>query len=181
MPKNPGLKAEIEKLAREGLKLHDISSLYNAVAPIGLLTGLFSITKVAQSTPGILVEHPKGDTIRHMTEEAAPGRSLGDVFWRNMRQEIDSFNDTARHSWRNFKRAMHDFGRAFRNISNPPPYMRDQSTFSRFMAPITDGPAVPLFYSHATLGRVLYSVMAAAMFAGLGAWRFDPNRFMMPR
>lgn len=168
LPKNPALKAEIEALAKDGLKWHGLSSLYNAVAPVGLLTGLFSITKVAQSTPGMLVEHPVGDTWRQMTDEAPHRRSLFEVLGRNARLEWNSFLETAARSAHHARQALGDFAQAFRNLWDPPPHLQDQPAFARFMDPITSGMAVPLFYSHATLGRVLYSTLAAGMFLGLG-------------
>lgn len=166
---NKGLEHHLAtgKLLPESIAaLKKWTTLYNLVAPIGLLTGLFSITKVAQSTPNLTLEHPEGHTARHLFQEAPFGKDLPSILVRNAGQEWRSFTDALQNSGRHAVSAFKNFGQAFRNLFAPPPELADESPVTRFMKPITDGFLVPLCYAHATLGRVVASSIAALMFVG---------------
>jgi hypothetical protein len=162
------LTQEVAEQARQGLKLREWTSLYNAVAPIGLLTGLFSMTKVAQSSPDVELEHPKGNTLREMLFPANRKESLPTVLASNFKKEWGSFWKTISNTGSYTREALHDFRQAFRGLFSASPKQEDKGPAARFMEPITSGNSVPLFYAHATIGRVLASTIAALMF-----WRVN--------
>lgn len=164
---------EVAEQARKGLRLREWTSLYNAVAPIGLLTGLFSMTKVAQSMPGITLDHPKGNTLREMFFPEDPEESLPSVLARNFKKEWSSFKHTAANSVEYGKKALQDFRLAFKGLVSKSPDQEDQGPVSRFMEPITSGNTVSWFYTHATIGRVLASTVAALMF-----WRVSRSALL---
>lgn len=155
---------ETLKQAQKGLKLREWTSLYNAVAPIGLLTGLFSMTKVAQSAPGVTLDHPQGNTLREMLNTPNEEESLPQVLFRNFKKEWGSFKKTAANSFDHSKEALNDFRLAFKGLFSPTPEQAEKSPVDRFMEPLTSGNTVSLFYTHATAGRVLASTIAALMF-----------------
>lgn len=154
----------LTQLAKEGLKYRRFSSLYNAIAPIGMLTGLFSITKVAQSTPGVTLEHPTGNTLREMQLNAPTGKKMTDILARNFRTEWGSFWNILKDLPQQVRETAGSFKQAWQNFAHPSPETSDQNPISRFMQPLTEGQAVPFFYSKATTGRILSSTLAAALF-----------------
>lgn len=155
---------QLRALIQKGRQARAWTSLYNAVAPIGLLTGLFSITKVAQSTPGIKLEHPEGKTFRQMQQEALPGKKFSDVFLRNLQTEWHMFKSTLLNSLQYTRSTFKSITQAFRNLYAPSQKQQHEHPITRFLRPITDGHSVPLFYSQATVGRVLYSILATILF-----------------
>jgi hypothetical protein len=160
------------EVAKKGLALQDWSSLYNLVAPVGLLTGLFSITKVAQSSPGVKLEHPKGNSFAEMQEGQPEGKRLFDVLRRNMSTEWSSFIHTVGNTGPFAKESAHSFRQAVNNLMHSghepkePPEVHEEhkNPISRFLQPLTSGHFVPLSYAHATMGRVAFSAAAALAF-----------------
>ncbi|MFM7469471.1 MAG: hypothetical protein ACKO37_08245 [Vampirovibrionales bacterium] len=148
----------------QGVKLHNWSSLFNAVAPVGLLTGLFSITKVGQSRPDVKLEHPKGNSLSDMMEGQPEGHRLTNVLARNAKREWQAFADTLGHTPKYAKQSFGAWQKAFHGLAHPDPDHPERNALNRFLHPITNGMFVPLMYSHATAGRVLYSTLAAAGF-----------------
>eukprot|EP01103_Thecamoeba_quadrilineata_P003138 TRINITY_DN12951_c0_g1_i1.p1 TRINITY_DN12951_c0_g1~~TRINITY_DN12951_c0_g1_i1.p1 ORF type:complete len:519 (+),score=47.21 TRINITY_DN12951_c0_g1_i1:50-1606(+) len=158
------LTPELEKLAKDGLKMRVWTTLYNAVAPIGMLTGLFSITKVAQSHPGVKLEHPDGHTFREFFFAENPDHRLPAVLRRNFHREWGSFVEVAQNSVQNAKDGVKAFNEGFWNVVSPSPDKAHLSVGKRFMDPIVSGNTVPLFYTHACMGRVLASTIAVFIF-----------------
>lgn len=155
---------QLGALIQKGRQARAWTSLYNAVAPIGLLTGLFSITKVAQSTPSVKLEHPEGNTFRKMQWDALPGKKFSDVFLRNLQTEWHVFKSTLLNSLHHSRSTFKDITQAIRNLYAPSQNQQNEHPITRFLKPITDGHSVPLFYSQATVGRVLYSILASVLF-----------------
>jgi hypothetical protein len=151
-------------MLEQGVNLHNWSSLFNAVAPVGLLTGLFSITKVGQSRPDVKLEHPKGNSLADMMEGQPEGHRLTDVLGRNAKKEWQAFADTLGHTPQYAKQSFGAWQKAFHGLTHPDPEHPKRGPISRFLHPITHGMFVPLMYSHAVAGRVLYSTLAAAGF-----------------
>jgi len=172
-----------KEILDQGVKLHNWSSLFNAVAPVGLLTGLFSITKVAQSRQDTAakLEHLKGNSIMEMNEGQPEGQQAWDILRRNASLEMEAFCDTFGNTLKYGNESLGAWKKAFSNALYGDPEHPERDTLTNFLEPITDGMFVPLMYSHATAGRVFYSTLAAAGFftvlAGSKEFIREPNLY----
>jgi hypothetical protein len=153
-----------KEVLEQGVKLHNWSSLFNAVGPVGLLTGLFSITKVGQSHPSVILEHPHGNSWLEMTHGQVEGQRLGDILMRNVEKEWNAFADTFTNTHKYAKESLESWRKAIHNAVYGDPINPDNDASTNFFEPLTNGMFVPLMYSHATAGRVFYSSLAAAGF-----------------
>lgn len=153
----------LEKIAKEGLWLRNITSAFNAVAPIAL-AGLFSVTKVPQSLPGSKIEHVEGKTLREMQVNPEGEHKLSVVLRKNLRTELSGFKHIMSSIVTQFRNMGRDMAQGWRNLTNPSPEMDGQSAWSRFSTPIIDGKSVPTFYSQAAFGRTLSAIAAGTLF-----------------
>jgi hypothetical protein len=162
------------KIAELGVKAAPIRhwiNLGNAIVPIGMLLGLFTFTKVAQSTPSVHLKHTHGGSLREMLkgkgEEEPP---LWDALKQNFKTETHELQ-------KNFREVGHQltFGgkaitKGWQQLLHPQSVPlsaegKRPSAWDRFSTPIMESEAVPLSYALAGTGRVLSAVMAVGLMA----------------
>jgi len=156
---------ELIALAKKGLITSRWVSAFNAIAPIGLLAGMFSMTKVAQSRPGVKLDHVEGTTFAEMTQKTASGKDMAAVFKRNAKTEWDSFKTIMVQTPQNIMDALRATGRGFKHLFQKPDAKASDNPFSRFSDSMVNSNATPLFYAHAASGRMLSSALAVGALA----------------
>ncbi len=132
-------------IARQGLHVRQWTALGNLMVPVGLLMGLFSVTKVAQSK----------------TPLEPPGENLLADLAHNAKVEAQSFAEELGQLPAHSKQSLTDVRRGLETVNTP----TEKNAWQRFAQPVQDGPTVPVLYSLTALGRLAAAVGAASVFA----------------
>jgi hypothetical protein len=160
------IEGQMEKWAAQGAKLRPITRLVNNTVPIGLLLGLFTFTKVAQSSPGVKLEHTHGNSLREMWQGAPDGEPLPSLLLGNFKKESAAVVQAALHPLSGLKQGTKAVGQGLQDLVHPAPAEADKrpNAWHRFVDPISQSPIVPQLYAWAGFGRVLAAATALGLF-----------------
>lgn len=175
--KDPAFQAWFHQhMPKDALALKKFHALFNATAPIGLLMGLFTITKVAQSTKGLDLQHPTGDTLAQLQDPNHPGPKPHTALVHNIRQELGAFGKTLANFPSSIAGSLQGWGKGLHRLQHPtPPHKcpEDGETHQRslgqmwkdFAHPIMESPFTGFTYALTGLGRMMSAGFALTMAA----------------
>ncbi|MFM7468866.1 MAG: hypothetical protein ACKO37_05155 [Vampirovibrionales bacterium] len=178
--KHPKFHAWFKKtFTEEALNLKKFSALFNSTVPIGVLMGVFTLTKAAQSLQGVKLLHPHGDTLQELSDPHNPV-PVGKALVHNAKQELKAFGNIMTHLPKNtieslkaFKKGLTRLGQ--QDTSTPVSHTSSQDAAGKsqpkglgklwcdFATPVFNSPFTATTYAITGLGRMISAAFAVSL------------------
>jgi hypothetical protein len=165
-----GLAQKIGDLAKQASGARRWVALGNAVIPIGLMLGLFTVTKVAQSTQDVHLEHTHGNSLREMLKGGDDAPPMLEALGKNFKTETKETAKNFVEMPGQLQKGGAAIAQGWKQVWNPDLVQKNEdgttpNAWDRFNNPVMNSAAVPLSYALAGFGRVLSAVMAVGLLA----------------
>jgi hypothetical protein len=176
--KNPKFHSWFKKnFTDEALKLKKFSALFNATVPIGVLMGVFTLTKAAQSLQGVKLLHPHGNTLAELQDPHNPV-PVGKALIHNAKAELNAFTqlitNLPQNTGKSFKAFQQGLTRLGKKDSTEPTNTEKTSEkaskpsglgklWCNFATPVFNSPFTATTYALTGIGRMVSAAFAVAL------------------